>query len=617
MEQFMKNKRSLFDFFAYKKRKDIIQIPEQLKEVFNRISKVKEFSLDTETTHLKRHLLEWVVLSMAWKEGKKTIGVALPFRFNVDEDQHPLLKISEVHPYLKKALKSHTVIFHNAQYDMHVLEKYNLPINIKFEDTMLMSFVLDAESPHGLKPLTTIHLKRKVTKLDDVTGKRDIRDTPYPDVCQYAIDDAVNTYDLWVGFEKQLRKEPSLVNVYEKIDKPAVYSLIEMERQGISIDRKKLNNVKKKVEEDLKKTEHNCRRLLKVNRHFNLRSTQQLGEHLYGVLGLKCPAFTGMGKPKTDMKTIKKLVKKSKGVAELIRYKGLQKLYNDFILGTYTQLELTKDGKIYGGYNGTGTRTGRISSSQPNLQNIPANDKYGFRSIFIPDPGYSMIVEDYEQLELRIAAVFSKDPIMLKAFNDKEDIHQTVADMCESSRTEAKKVSFGVLYGMGGEALVEQIFQATGKWISLDTAYEYIERFKKRFRYVFIFMQNSIVFARNHGYCKTLFGRRRPLRNILSVDGFLRSADERKAYNTPVQGTGGDMTKLAQSSFAKERDKQKLDAQMLMQVHDEIVIQAKKSQAKKARDLLRKCMMNVIKSKMPVVFEVDASICKNWYQGKG
>jgi len=608
--------RSLFDFFEYTKHKNIIQTKEQFTWLMSKLSKVKEFSLDTETTSLKRKLLEVVVISFAWREGKRYEGAAIPFMFNVGSE-HPFLRVTDVHKRLTTVIKRKKVIFHNASYDFHVLEKYQLPIKIDFEDTMLMHYVLDSEEGNSLKKLAQVELGERAEKFKDVVGKRDIRDVPYPEVCSYAIDDAVYTLRLYDKYKPRLAKSPVLKKVYDKIDKPYTYVVIEMEREGVSIDEDRLEKVRDLVNEDLVNIERKCRRLLKVSRQFNLKSTKQLGEHLYGVLKIKCPAYTDEGTPKTDMKTLKKLGKKHKGVEELIKYKSLQKLKGDFVDGIAEQLERTNDGKIYGGYKAVGTRTGRLSSSDPNLQNIPARDEYGFRKIFVAAKGRILDVEDYSQLELRIAAVLSKDPVMLSAFNNNEDIHQTVADMCNCSRDEAKKVSFGVLYGMGRDSLVEQIFQATGKWITPSTASEYIENFKTRFRGVFNFMQRSVSFARSHGYCETLFKRRRPLNNILSSDGFLRSGDERKSYNTPVQGTGGDMTKLAQIHFQRERDKAKLDAKLIMQVHDEIVIDVKKKDAKKAQALLRKCMSKVIKSKMPLDFCVDGKVSRSWGEAKG
>ncbi|MBU4257435.1 DNA polymerase I, partial [Patescibacteria group bacterium] len=497
-------------------------------------------------------------------------------------------------------------------------------------DTMIASYLLNPGTrQHNLDALAFTELgHQKITK-EDLLGKgrekREFREIPVDKLYNYSCEDADFTYRLAKKLLPELKKK-KLDKLFEKIEMPLIQVLVEMERNGIKIDGNFLEKMGEKAEKKIKQLEEKICKMAGVK--FNISSTRQLREILYEKLEI--PA-DNIAKIKTGLSTSAEELEKLKDLHPIIRlireYRELTKLLTTYI-GALPKLINLKTGRLHTSFNQTVTATGRLSSSDPNLQNIPIRTELGreIRQAFIADAGYKLLSLDYSQIELRLAAHMSDDKKMIKAFNNGADIHKmTAAEINRVSpeavtremRRQAKAINFGIIYGQGPRGL------AQGADIPYARAKEFIEQYFNVYKDVKKYIDETIKKARGKGYTETLFGRIRYLPEINSSVLQVSKAAERMAINTPLQGTAADMIKIAMIKIYKwlhspdasgTMEPSIARIKMLLQVHDELLFEVKENMVDEAVEKIKDIMENVIKLKVPVI--VDAKVGDNWGEMK-
>jgi DNA polymerase-1 len=585
---------------------------EKRTELIALLKQQKSICFDTETTGTDANDCELVGLSFAIKQGEAWY-VPVPA-----DQQLAQAIVDEFKPVLENASISKTG--QNIKYDILMLKWYGVQVGGDLFDTMLAHYIIDPDTRHNMDILSENYLGYKpvsITELIGAKGKNQgsMRDVEFEKIKEYAAEDADITLQLKTVFEPKLKEVESEKLIHE-IEHPLVYVLADMEFEGVKIDHNTLNEFSKELENDVAKLEKIVYE--KAGVRFNIASPKQLGEVLFEKLMLDSKAKkTKTGQYQTGEDVLLSLAAKSDIVRDILDYRQLQKLKSTYV-DALPQMVNRKTGRVHTSYNQAIAATGRLSSTNPNLQNIPIRTERGreVRKAFIPrDAGHSIVSADYSQIELRIIAEISRDANMMEAFAQNLYIHTATAakvygielhDVDSNQRRNAKAVNFGIIYGQSAFGLSQSL------GIPRKEAAEIIENYFAQYPGIKQYMNDTMNFARENGYVCTLMGRRRYLRDINSANMTVRGFAERNAINAPIQGSAADMIKIAMINIHHEFKAQKLDARMTMQVHDELVFDVPNHEIEIVKPIIMHNMKNAIKTSVPIMVEIGTGL--NWLE---
>ena len=595
---------------------ELINSEEALDKIIKAASKSKVIAIDTETTGLDYMDADLVGVSMAYEAGK---AFYIPFGHEKQEVSQLKEKIvlEKLKPFLEKV--QNKIIGQNIKFDRNILARYGIKINSVKNDTMMMSYVLDASATrHNLDALSSYYLNHKTSTFEEVAGKGVKQVTfdkvPLDLATNYAAEDADITLRLYEVLEPKLNSIKSLKKLMEDIEIPLIEVLSDMEQNGTLLNSKILASQSKDLESRIKKLEKLAYEI--AGEEFNLGSTKQLREIFFDKLNYRVIKKTPGGQPSTDEKVLQELSEEYELPKVLLEHRTLSKLkstYTDKLPGQVS----SNTGKVHTSFHQAVTTTGRLSSSDPNLQNIPIRTEDGrrIRQAFEATKGNKIISADYSQIELRVMAHLSKDKGLLEAFNQGEDIHSKTAsevfdvnldEVTADLRRNAKAINFGLIYGISAFGLGKQL------GINRNLAAEYMGMYFEKYPGVKDYMETTKDAARDAGYIETLFGRRLYLRDINASNAIRRQASERVAINAPVQGSAADIMKIAMINAHRSLKESKLKAQLTLQVHDELIVDAPTKEADKVVELLTNSMQEAANLDVPLV--VDIGIGNNWDQ---
>jgi len=608
---------------------DLVQDETALKEWLAKAKYSGVVAFDTETNSLNAMAAEFVGFSLCVEAGKACYvplnhlsGKTATAQGNLFEPVPKITRLENQIDFntaillLKEMLADHSIlkIGHNIKYDMLVLRKYGINIEA-IDDTMLLSYIADAgKHNHNMDDLAQQHLSLKTISYDEVTGTGKARisfaEVALEKACEYAAEDADITMRLWQKLKPQIIAEKNLT-LYEKIERPLISTIVAMEERGIKIDRLKLAELSQDFSKRIATLELEIHSLAGVS--FNIGSPKQLGEILFDKLGIEGGKKSKLGAYTTGAEILEELAENGNEIAaKVLDWRQLSKLKSTYTDTLVTQIN-PKTGRVHTSYAMAVTSTGRLSSSDPNLQNIPVRSDEGrkIRSAFVAETGNKLISADYSQIELRLLADIAGIETLKEAFKNSQDIHAITAsqmfgvpvDQVSSDlRRKAKTINFGIIYGISAHGL------ATRLGISRGEAATYIESYFKQYPGIADYMENTKKFARENGFVTTLFGRKCHINGINDKNGGIRNFSERAAINAPLQGTAADIIKLAM--IAVEKALQGSPAKMLLQVHDELIIEAPTEIAEATAAKLKNIMENVAHLSVPLT--VDARIGDNW-----
>jgi len=571
-------------------------------------------ALDTETDSLDAMRARIVGISFAVEPGK---AAYIPLRHDYPGAPDQLAfdeVIARLRPWLENPAAAK--VGQHIKYDHHVFANIGITVQGWAHDTLLESYVLEAHRPHSLSSLAQRHLERKGLDYEDLCGKG-AKQIPFSQVdieraALYSGEDSEMTLQVHQTLYPRLAANPGMKFVYEQIEMPASGVLGRVERHGVLIDRDRLAEQSRVLAERMMALENEAYEI--AGQPFNLGSPKQIGEILFGKLGLPVAKKTASGAPSTDESVLERLALDYPLPAKLLEHRGLSKLK-----GTYTDklpLMINPDtGRVHTHYAQAVAITGRLSSNDPNLQNIPIRTPEGrrVREAFVAPPGHVIVSADYSQIELRLMAHISQDPGLLRAFNDGMDVHRATAsevfnlaaeEVTNEQRRYAKTINFGLIYGMGAFGLSQSL------GIEQKAAKDYIDRYFARFAGVRRYMDETKASAAEKGYVETLFGRRISLPDINGGNGPLRAGAERQAINAPMQGTAADLIKLAMLAVQKALDDEGRGTRMVMQVHDELVFEVPEAEIEWAKVEIPKLMAGVAQLSVPLIAEVGVG--SNW-----
>ena len=593
---------------------DLIVDEKSLNNWIERLKKSSVISLDTETNGLDYMDVDLVGISFSVKPGQAGY---IPLNHKA-EQQLPLdLTISKLKPILES--KKTKIVGQNIKFDKHILKRFGININSIANDTMLMSYVLNSTATrHNLDALAQFYLDYKTTTFEEVAGKGTKQLTfdkiPLDKASYYASEDADITLRLYKKLNSRLAKEPKLKGLLKDIEIPLIGVLSDMEQTGTLVNEKVLQAQSRDFQRRISKLEEKAYAL--ADQEFNLSSTKELRELFYEKFNYPVFQKTPGGQPSTAENVLQQLSEDYELPKIILEHRTLSKLKS-----TYTDklpLQISKNtGRIHTSFHQAVTATGRLSSSDPNLQNIPIRNEDGrrIRQAFEAQKGFKLISADYSQIELRVMAHLSKDKNLIKAFNEGEDIHLTTASevfdidtkqVGREERRSAKAINFGLIYGISAFGLSKQL------GIGRHLAAEYMDKYFSKYPGVREYMDIIKSDARKKGYVETLDGRRVYLPSISTGNAIRRQAAERVAINAPVQGTAADIMKKAMLMVDSSLKDSKVTAKLIMQVHDELVIESKEEDVKTVSDILKNSMSSAHKLLVPL--EVDIGSGKNWDQ---
>ncbi|WP_230179090.1 DNA polymerase I [Aquabacterium sp. CECT 9606] len=571
-------------------------------------------AFDTETDSLEPMKARIVGLSFSVAVGEAAYiplahqGPDAPEQLAMDE------VLARLKPWLEGA--QYPKVGQNIKYDSHVLANHGIAVQGYTHDTMLQSYVLEAHKPHGLESLALRFLNRKGLSYEDVAGKG-AQQIPFAQVAverasQYSCEDSDLTLHLHQTLWPQLQAEPALQDIYQRMEMPVSVLLQRIERNGVLIDAQLLQQQSHELAQRIVALEQEAYDL--AGQPFNLGSPKQLGEILFVKQGLPVVKKTATGAPSTNEEVLEKLAEDYPLPARILEYRSLAKLKS-----TYTdKLPLmvnAETGRVHTNYAQAVAVTGRLSSNDPNLQNIPVRTAEGrrIREAFIAPPGHFIVSADYSQIELRIMAHISQDENLLRAFSEGLDVHRATAsevfgapvdEVSSEQRRYAKVINFGLIYGMSAHGLAKNL------GIDRSAASSYIERYFHRFAGVKRYMDETRAQAKEQGYVETVFGRRLWLPEINSPNGPSRAGAERAAINAPMQGTAADLIKLAMIEVQKVLDAEHKASLIIMQVHDELVLQVPEAELDWVRAQVPALMASVAQLRVPLLAEVGSG--PNW-----
>ncbi|MBK7630043.1 MAG: DNA polymerase I [Ignavibacteriales bacterium] len=597
----------------------LITSEKDAKELATKLIKSELFVFDTETDGLNTFDIRIAGIAFCIKPDEAYFIATNPFEEGglFDNTYNNRLPISSFVKLFKKIFENGEIkkVCQNGKYDIAVLRSIGIDVNAFYFDTMLASYVLDADQKHGMDDLSEKYLNYKPIPLTDLIGqKKDptkIFETDLNALANYSAEDADITYKLYENLDAELKKQKIEKIAYE-IEFPLVPVLEDMENEGIKIDTAALNQFSKDLQILL---DNYTGEIFNVaGTEFNINSPKQLQEILFTKLNLATGRKTKTGFS-TDARSLENLRGEHEIIDMILNYRQASKLKSTYA-DALPNIINKKTGRVHTSFNQTVASTGRLSSVDPNLQNIPIRTEMGkeIRRAFVPrDKNYKILSADYSQIELRIMASICGDEALIKAFSEGEDIHRSTAalvfkvkpeDVTQDMRRKAKEVNFGILYGIGPFGLKTRL------GVTQSHAKEIIETYFYTFKRVREFMDNSVRFAQEKGYAETLSGRRRYLKNINSNNRVVRQFEERVAINMPIQGTAADMIKLAMINIHKELTKRKTKTKMILQVHDELVFDAHKDETDKLIPVIKELMETALPLKVPVVAETG--IGENW-----
>ena len=595
--------------------KSIYQIIESFEELKLLVEKMMEqeiVAFDTETEGLNALETNIVGISFSWRKG---IGYYLPIKNNksVYEKSFEILK-----PFFEstKIIK----VGHNIKFDIQVLLKYNVKVSSPIYDTMVAHYLINPDMRHNLDTLSESYLNYSPISIESLIGKKgknqiSMRDVSIDKIKNYASEDADITLRLKGIFDKEIEVN-SLSKIFYDIEIPMINVLSEMEAEGIKIDTSYLKKLDKEFEDDLEKLKKEI--FKKCGEEFNLNSPKQLGEILFDKLKLVSkPKKTKTGQYSTSEEVLSSLANDHRIIENILEWRSLDKLQNTYVRSLPNEVSnLTK--RVHSSFNQTVTTTGRLSSNNPNLQNIPIRTANGqkIRKAFIPrNNDYIIMAADYSQIELRVIASISNEENMIDAFVNNQDIHTITAskiynvdpeNVSREQRGNAKTVNFGIIYGVSAFGLSQQTD------LNRSESKQMIDNYFLNYPGLKKYMSDQIDFARNNGYVETIMGRRRYLQNINSQNNMLRSGAERNAINAPIQGSAADIIKIAMININSEFKKQSFKSKMLLQVHDELVFDVHNSEKDRIQDIVKTTMESAVKLKVPL--KIDLEFGKNWLE---
>ena len=585
---------------------------EQLLEWVGLIKKAGVFALDTETTGLDTLTAELVGVSLALDHGK---ACYIPLG-HVDQDNQ-LDRVWVLNQLQTLLLDRRCcVVGQNLKFDLNMLARQGIMIQSQCFDTMLAAYVVDPSGRHDMATLAQTYLGKSVISFEDVAGKGAKQITfdqvPVDKALVYAAEDADITFQLYQVLKSKLDKHKVLNDLFETMDMPLMTILAAIEQKGVLIDKALLQKQSHKITQQLAAIEANVYQ--QAGETFNLASPRQLQTILFEKMKLPVIKKTAKGQPSTDESVLQELAKQHDFAEEILTHRHLSKLKSTYTDRLPEQIDQTT-GRVHTSYNQAVTSTGRLSSANPNLQNIPIRSEQGrqVRQAFIAQPGYLLIAADYSQIELRLMAHFSEDPTLVEAFANNKDVHSATAaelfggdieSVNPEHRRRAKAINFGLIYGMSAFGLGKQLD------VSRTEAQDYIDRYFQRYPKVKAFMAATRDQATKDGFVTTLFGRQLPVADINSQNKMRQKAAQRAAINAPLQGSAADIIKQAMIKCQAVFDQGQLKGAMIMQVHDELVFEIHKDDVKHAISKLTAAMESAAKLAVPLTVTVGYG--NNW-----
>ena len=589
-----------------------INSPKGRSLLLKKILSQKSVCFDTETTSLDSLQAELVGIAFSWDNHKG-------YYLSIPKDQHQSQKvIQEFRPFFEN--KRIEKIGHNLKYDLKVLLKNQIIVEGPLFDTMIAHYLINPDMRHNMNILAETYLNYKPQSITELIGKKgknqiSMREVDLVKQTEYSVEDADITFQLKHHFQREL-SNANTISVYDKVELPLVKVLASMESEGINLDTQFLKELSKTLFSDIKILEKNI--FEEAGESFNLASPKQLGVILFDKLKLvEKPKKTKTGQYSTAEDILSFLAKTHPIVAKIMEWRSLQKLQTTYVLALPEEIN-PDTGRIHTTYNQAVASTGRLSSNKPNLQNIPIRTLKGqeIRKAFIPkDNNHLLMAADYSQIELRIIAALSKDPFMIKAFQNNEDIHAATAakvfevpltKVSREQRGNAKTINFGIIYGVSAFGLSQQTnLNRTESKELIDTYYKTYPKLKE-------YISKQVDFAREHGYVETVLGRRRYLKDINSQNSIVRGAAERNAINAPIQGSAADIIKLAMIKIHQKINEENWQSKMLLQVHDELVFDVLKSEKNDFEKMVKNCMECAFDIGLPLV--VDIGFGENWLE---
>ena len=585
---------------------------EELKFFVEKLMNQEVVSFDTETETLNSLETKLIGISFSWE---KHTGYFISF--NNDKKKN-----NEFIELLKPFFESNKIekVGHNLKFDIKVLFKYGISVCAPIYDTMIAHYIINPDMRHNLDSLAESYLNHSPISEEDLIGKKgknqkSIRDISIEEITKYSVQDPDLCLQLKEIFDKEI-KDNNLSEIFSEIELPIIEVLSFMEKEGIKIDEKYLKSLEDDFQNELNILENKI--FKESGEDFNLNSPKQLGEVLFNKLNLVSnPKKTKTGQFSTSEEVLSALSKDHKIISNILEWRSLDKLLNTYVKALPNEIN-SSTGRIHTKFNQAVTSTGRLSSNNPNLQNIPIRTENGqkIRKAFTPrDKDFILMCADYSQIELRVIASLSGDINMIDAFNKDEDIHTSTAsrifnvnkdEVSREQRSNAKTVNFGIIYGVSAFGLSQQTdLNRKESKILIDNYYDNYPTLKE-------YMSKQIDFARENGYVETLMGRRRYLTNINSQNGMIRSADERNAVNAPIQGSAADIIKIAMKNIFNILNEKQFKSKMILQVHDELVFDVHLSELDKIKKVVKNSMENAVTLDIPL--KVDIGTGKNWLE---
>ncbi|MCO8054291.1 DNA polymerase I [Acinetobacter towneri] len=579
--------------------------------LLQRLQTAQRFAFDTETTSLDYRVAEIVGFSIAF-DAKDAYYVPLAHDYEGAPQQ---LNRDQVLAQIKPILENNAVdkIGHHLKYDAHVLENHGIHLQGWYFDTMLASYVLNSVATrHGMDDVARLYLSHLTTSYEQIAGKgvkqKTFNQIEIETAAHYAAEDAHVTYRLYEVLSAKLQKHPELVNILHNIEMPVARVLTSMEENGIQLDLKFLDQLGVDFSQTMQDLENQIVELAGEN--FNVSSPKQVGEILFDKLGLKGGKKTATGQYSTSESVLEKIEHPISSL--ILDYRGLSKLKSTYTDGLLKQAN-NDTHRVHTSYHQALTATGRLSSTDPNLQNIPIRTEIGrqIRKAFVAPEGRVLLAADYSQIELRLMAHFSQDDALLDAFNHGQDVHRRTAaevlgialeDVTSDQRRQAKAVNFGLLYGMSEFGLIRQL------GFTREESQNYIKQYFQRYPGIYEYMQRTRQVALEQGFVETILGRRLYTPDIAARNMMVRKAAERAAINAPLQGSAADIIKMAMIEVDKMLPQ--AQAKMLLQVHDELVFEVDADAADELAPKLAEVMQSVVEISVPLVVEVGQG--NNW-----
>ncbi|WP_435261322.1 DNA polymerase I [Tenacibaculum sp. nBUS_03] len=590
----------------------LVNTPLSRKLLLKKLEQQTSVCFDTETTGLKSLEVELIGISFSWEAGK---GYYVTFPENQEETQ---TIIEEFLPFFEN--EKIEKIGHNLKYDIKVLSNYNIPVKGKLFDTMIAHYLINPDMRHNMDILSETYLNYQPVSITELIGKKgknqlSMRQVELSKQSEYAVEDADITLQLKKHFTKEL-ESGNVTKLFNEIETPLVSVLTAMEIEGVNLNIDFLNSLSTELTNDIQELEK--RIFEQAGEEFNIASPKQLGIVLFENMKLvDKPKKTKTGQYSTAEDVLSNLAKDHKIIEDILLYRQYKKLQSTYVDALPNEVN-PKTKRIHTVYAQAVAATGRLSSNNPNLQNIPIRTKRGqeVRKAFIPkDKNHVLLAADYSQIELRIIAALSEEETMIKAFKDGEDIHASTAskvfnvpieEVTREQRSNAKTVNFGIIYGVSAFGLSNQTSLTRKEAKSLIDAY--YETYPKLRNYI----SKQVDFAREHGYVETILERRRYLKDINSRNAIVRSGAERNAVNAPIQGSAADIIKLAMINIHKRFKQEKFTSKMLLQVHDELVFDAHKNELDVIKPIIKEEMENAFKLSVPL--DVEIGIGDNWLE---